>query len=101
MDTSLQHQIGELLSELKEHSIREKEVLSAHQAATYLDLSLAYLYRLTSANQIPYYKPGKKIYFKKGELDQWMLRNRKETKSEIESRAAIQAAQDKPKTARR
>lgn len=90
MDTSLQHQLGELLTELKENSIHEKEVLNAHQAATYLDLSIAYLYRLTSSRAIPYYKPGKKIYFKKGELDQWMLRNRKETRSEIEARAVVQ-----------
>ena len=50
--------------------------LTFEEAADYLGLSKSYLYKLTSANKIPHYKPqGKRVYFAKVELDTWLLRN--------------------------
>ena len=50
--------------------------LSFREASEYLGISLSYLYKLTSQNKIPHYKPnGKMIYFVKSELDQWVMRN--------------------------
>ena len=47
------------------------------EAAAYLHVSKQTLYRMTSQSQIPHYKPnGKKLYFTKHDLDQWILRNR-------------------------
>ena len=47
------------------------------EAATYLHVSKQTLYRMTSQSQIPHYKPnGKRLYFTKLDLDQWLLRNR-------------------------
>jgi excisionase family DNA binding protein len=54
-----------------------------------LELSQSHLYKLTSAGSIPHYKPnGKKLYFNREELDQWLLRNRNATNDEIEQQAA-------------
>jgi excisionase family DNA binding protein len=65
--------------------INNKEVLNMHEACKYLELSLSHLYKLTSAGLIPFYKPnGKKLYFKKSELDSWLLRNRSEVVKESE-----------------
>jgi excisionase family DNA binding protein len=62
--------------------------LNLEKAAAYLHVSKSYLYKLTSRNQIPYYKPsGKLVYFDKKELDQWILQNRITPKSEIEEDA--------------
>ena len=42
------------------------------------------MYKHTSLNRIPHYKPeGKLIYFKRQELDEWMLRNRQSTEEEM------------------
>ena len=66
----------------------QKTVLNFKEAALYTGLSQSYLYKLTSSRRIPCYKPlGKFLYFKKDELDNWLLRNRNVTKKEIEKMA--------------
>ncbi len=66
-----------------------KQVLNLAEAAKYLELSHSHLYKLTSAGNIPFYKPnGKKLYFNRVELDEWLLRNRNNTQDEIEQQAA-------------
>lgn len=61
-----------------------KSVLRAEEVAELIGISKGYLYKLTSARQIPYYKPrGGGIYFKREEVEQWMLRNRRATREEL------------------
>lgn len=65
-----------------------KEVLSLDECAAYTGLSVNHIYRLTSQRQIPFYKPmGGKIYFKKSEIENWLLQGRQATNSEISSQA--------------
>ena len=61
-----------------------KESLDFNETASYINQSRSYLYKLTSQGLIPFYKPnGKKIYFKRSELDEWMLRNKSYSSDEI------------------
>jgi excisionase family DNA binding protein len=63
--------------------------LDLAEAAAYLRQSKSHLYHLTSAGHIPYYKPnGKKIYFKKADLDAYLLRNRHAGTAELEELAS-------------
>lgn len=72
-----------------EQNLILKQVLNFAEAAKYLELSHSHLYKLTSAGNIPFYKPnGKKLYFNRVELDEWLLRNRNNTQDEIEQQAA-------------
>lgn len=74
---------------IEEQNLIGKEVLNFAETAKYLELSHSHLYKLTSAGNIPFYKPnGKKLYFNRPELDEWLLRNRNSTKDEIEQQAA-------------
>ena len=74
---------------LESQAINTKEVLNFNEACKYLELSHSHMYKLTSASGIPHYKPsGKKVYFKRSELNEWLLRNRSHTKDEIERDAA-------------
>ena len=58
------------------------------EAADYLGFSKSHLYKLTSANKIPHYKPqGKRVYFSKSELNTWLLRNPVKTTGKIEQEA--------------
>lgn len=67
----------------------QKQVLNFNETCKYLELSQSHLYKLTSTGAIPHYKPnGKKIYFNRPELDQWLLRNKIESQDEIEQQAA-------------
>ncbi len=65
-----------------------KEILNFNDACQFLDYSKSYLYKLTYSRQIEHYKPnGKKLYFKKSDLEAWLLRNRIKTADEIELEA--------------
>lgn len=73
-----------------------KEVLSIEECATFTSLSVAHIYRLTSQRAIPFYKPmGGKIYFKKSEIENWLLQGRQATDSEIKSQAVTYCAINK------
>jgi excisionase family DNA binding protein len=81
--------LEELRNMIENQGINSKEVLNMVEASKYLELSLSHLYKLTSTGLIPHYKPnGKKLYFKRSELDAWLLRNRATTKEEIDQAAA-------------
>ena len=65
-----------------------KPVLTFDEACIYCGVSASNMYKHTSANRIAYYKPeGKLIYFKRHELDEWMLRNRQSTFEEMAAKA--------------
>ena len=52
------------VSELEKMLFLSKNVLSFDEASRFLNLSKSYLYKLTSGNLIPHYKPqGKMLYF--------------------------------------
>ena len=66
-----------------------KEALTIDDAALITGLKKSHLYRLTSDNNIPFYKPrGGRIYFHKRELQDWMLQNRQPTHAEAQRLAA-------------
>ena len=67
--------------------IASKEVLDLEEAITYTGCARSTLYRLTSAKEIPHYKLGQALRFKKSELDEWLTRNKVATTKEIESKA--------------
>ena len=57
------------------NTIAVKEALSMDDAVILTGLSKSYLYKLCQNSQIPHYKSkgGKYTYFKKSELNDWML----------------------------
>lgn len=67
--------------------IASKEVLGLEEAITYTGCARSTLYRLTSQREIPHYKLGQALRFKKSELDEWLTRNKVATAKEIESKA--------------
>lgn len=70
--------ITKIESELSELRILKKEVLTLSEACFYIQVSASYIYKLTSKGQIPHYCPnGKRLYFKRSELDEWLTRNPK------------------------
>lgn len=81
--------IEQRLERIESLLIEQKKVLNFNEATEYLSVSKSHLYKMTSTMQIPHYKPnGKRIYFKREELENWLLRNRITTKDEIEIEAS-------------
>lgn len=66
----------------------QKEVLTISDLVEYTGWTKPYIYQLTSKGEIPYYKPtGGTLFFKKSEIDRWLLRNRSASNDEISSMA--------------
>ena len=65
-----------------------KKILSFEEAVQFTGLSKSYLYKLTSQQRIPQYRPsGKLLYFERDELERWLMQNRVSTTDEIERKA--------------
>lgn len=75
---------------LEEQKLLQKVIFTFEEACKYLDFQASYLYKLTSGRLIPHFCPsGKKLYFKRTELDEWLLQNRVPTTSEIKSKSFL------------
>ncbi len=62
-----------------------KKVFTVFDLHLYTGLKVSYIYKLTSSREIPHYKSpgGKKLHFKKSEIDDWLLSNPVKTKSHV------------------
>lgn len=63
------------------------DYLSIDEASEYLRIPTSTLYQYCSARKIPFLKRGKRSYFLKSDLDQWMLSDRKHTIKEIQNQS--------------
>lgn len=81
-------QLSEKLDRISELTlIGAKNVLDLQEAAMFTGLSIGHLYRLTSGRKIPHFKKVRKLYFKKSELEEWMLERKVLTEEEIDKKA--------------
>jgi excisionase family DNA binding protein len=58
-------------------SAQMSKPMNIGDVAEYLSVSKQCIYNLSSRGEIPYYKPnGKRLYFRKSEIDAWWSRRR-------------------------
>jgi excisionase family DNA binding protein len=69
--------IIEGISETTPTPQEENKLLSINEAAKYLNLAKQTLYGFTSNRTIPFIKKGKKLYFKKSDLNIWLEEGKK------------------------
>jgi excisionase family DNA binding protein len=80
--------LTQIAEKIDEQNMLQKAVLNFNEACKYLDVSPSHLYKLTSQKQIPHFCPqGKKLYFRRDEIDSWLLRNRQSAADEIDKLA--------------
>ncbi len=76
-DNLILDKLTEIAEKLDEQNLLQKTTLNFNEACKYLDVSPSHLYKLTSTKQVPHFCPqGKKLYFRRDELDTWLQRNR-------------------------
>jgi excisionase family DNA binding protein len=75
--------IKDLLKERSEESQNKEEILNISQAAALLNLSVPTIYGRVCRHQIPVYKQGKRLYFYKSELEDWIKSGKKKTMDEL------------------
>ena len=80
--------LDKIVKRLDELWVGAKDVLTFEQAHKYLGISPSQLYKLTHARAIAAYKPGGKLlYFRRADLDGWVLNARVKTKKELTAAA--------------
>ncbi len=66
--------------------MKNKNILTVDGLIEYTGFSQKQIYKLTSTRAIPHYKPsGRKLFFKKDEIDEWINLGRVDTVSELNS----------------
>lgn len=83
-------EIKEQLNRIEQYSmIAAKTMLNINEAAFILGMSVEGVRFNVRKHILPCYKPNvNRIYFKKSELEDWMMQNRSKSMTEIESEAA-------------
>ena len=93
MDKTLEKRV----EELEQMLFLTKNVLSFDEASKFLNLSKSYLYKLTSGNLIPHYKPqGKMLFFERADLEAWLRQNPTKTQAQIEQEAQKSILSNRP-----
>ena len=98
-NTEILDKLNNIETAILELSTAAQKPFDLTAAAEYLNISKSHLYQLTCRGLIGHYKPaGKRIYFDKSDLDDYLKRNRVRPQWEIEAIAANYGDANKAKT---
>lgn len=75
------------INELRFEKPVNSEVFDIKEAMSYLKLGKGTMYGMTMKREIPHYKVGRRLYFRKEELDAWINRGKVKTQEEISKEA--------------
>lgn len=65
----------------------QRRILSLQEFCEYVGISKQTAYKLTSGQKVPHSKRGKRIFFDREKVDEWLLENQVATVSEIQQEA--------------
>lgn len=61
-------------------------IMNVEQIADYLNLTKPTIYGLVHKREIPHFKKGKRLYFDKENINQWILEGKVSTRKDIEEK---------------
>jgi excisionase family DNA binding protein len=82
-------QIALALERLEPKNEQENDLLNIEEAAEFLKVSVAALYTKVSRKEIPFSKPGKRLYFNKVDLKEWIRSGSRKTMADLEQMAEL------------
>ena len=77
------NRIENLLLEKQIEQDRQSELLDVKEASSFLSLSVSTIYTKVCRGEIPALKPGRRLYFDKNELVNWIKSCRKKSNEEL------------------
>jgi len=89
-------QLELLISEHPSYQTDQNELFNVTQAAKFLDMAVPTLYSKVCRREIPVNKKGKRLYFYKSELQEWIKEGRKRTLHEINTSIEFRQKKRKP-----
>lgn len=65
-----------------------KQIFTVDDVVNYTGFSKSYVYKLVHNNILPYSKPNNRtLFFTKSEIDEWLMKNKSKSISQIEQEA--------------
>ena len=86
IQTSIRTALGEQTTNLKS-AYADNKPMTIEEACEFLQMPKNTLYKYTHERSIPFRKIGRALRFNQKDLTEWLERNRKLTKSEIQDQA--------------
>lgn len=85
--------IKSILERIEKYTLlAAKSVLTVKDLSLLIGISEDRIRHLVCGREIPYYKQGTKVYFKKSEIEDWQLAKRIPTAAELKTLAATRSA---------
>ena len=81
-------EIKEVTDPVSDYQPAPKEILTVNDAANLTGLAKQTIYTKVSRREIPHYKAKRKVYFKRTELIEWMLGEKRDTQTALQLKAA-------------
>lgn len=82
----IEFEIKEIKSLLKQVLANNKEIMNVQEVSVYTGIPVATIY--CKMDTIPRSKQGKRLFFRKTDIDQWLMSNHRKTNDEIEMEAS-------------
>lgn len=82
LENLIQTSVRKALNQQQAPAAQDK-LLSVDEAAEFLNLARQTLYGFTSKRLVPFIKRGKKLYFRRLELEKWLSEGKRKSISEI------------------
>jgi excisionase family DNA binding protein len=76
-------EIEELINKLEVNKTERKELLTIKEVADFLNLTVPTIYGYTHRNSIPYIKKGRKLYFYKKDIEEWLMEGKRTIKKRL------------------
>lgn len=84
----IKHQRNDIVAK----KVDEDEILTVRQVSEFLNLAIPTIYSLTSSRTLPHSKRGKKLYFSKVDLTNWIKSGKRSSVREIQELAKQKTA---------
>ena len=89
LESIIENSVRKILNESATgQNTSEGGMLSVKEVAEFLKVGASTIYKYTSSREIPCFKKGKRLYFSKDALMQWISEGKLKTRFEIEQEAA-------------
>ena len=84
IQSSVRKVLKETQTQMVEQTEQPDQLLTIHEAAEFLKLTVPTMYSKVAKGEIPVMKRSKRLYFSKQELTDWIKAGRKKSNAEIE-----------------
>lgn len=91
MEQEIIKRLDAIEKRIQQSLLLSKPILNFQEFCAFCGISESHGYKLTSNRKVPHFKPGgKMVYFRRLEVEEWLLKNPVKTDEQLEKEALCQ-----------